>query len=143
MSATLDITETPAAADTKAVLDGLVAFNDAATGGPAGKRPLAVLLRDEAGNTVGGAVGASWYGWMYVELFHIPESFRGRGEGRRIMQAVEAEARARGLLGIRLDTFSFQAPGFYERLGFTRIGTIEDHPPGHARHWYVKRLGEG
>ena len=46
----------------------------------------------------------------------------------------------RGCVGARLDTFEFQAPGFYEKLGYTRFGRIDDHPRGYSRFFMQKRL---
>jgi ribosomal protein S18 acetylase RimI-like enzyme len=56
------------------------------------------------------------------------------------MQAIEEEARARDLIGIWLDTYSFQAPGFYRKLGYEEVGRIPDYPPGQARIFLAKRL---
>jgi hypothetical protein len=56
------------------------------------------------------------------------------------MQQAEDEARQRLCLGAWLDTFSFQARGFYERLGYTVFGTINDFPPGHSRIFMKKRF---
>ena len=57
-----------------------------------------------------------------------------------VFAAAEEIARARGCIGIRLDTMSFQAPAFYRRLGYSEFGRIEDYPPGHTRLWFMKRL---
>ena len=56
------------------------------------------------------------------------------------MALAEDEARWLGLRGIWLDTFTFQAPGFYTKCGFKQFGRIPDHPPGHDRVFYVKRF---
>jgi ribosomal protein S18 acetylase RimI-like enzyme len=56
------------------------------------------------------------------------------------MHAAEAEARRRGLTGIWLDTWTFQAPGFYRKLGFAEVGRIPNYPPGHDRIFFMKRL---
>lgn len=138
----IDVTAAPTQGDHEAVLQGLIAFNATLSGDTRAPIPFAALVRDDQGNTIGGAIGRSWYGWLFIELLHLPECLRGQGLGRQVMQAAEAEARARGCIGVRLDTFSFQAPGFYERLGYARMGTLAEHPPGHARHWYAKRLGD-
>ncbi|MGH8409424.1 MAG: GNAT family N-acetyltransferase, partial [Pseudomonas sp.] len=47
----------------------------------------------------------------------------------------------KGCAGIWLDTFSFQAPGFYRKLGFSEFGHIAEYPPGHTRHFFQKHLG--
>jgi ribosomal protein S18 acetylase RimI-like enzyme len=52
-------------------------------------------------------------------------------------------AREMNCIGIWLDTFDFQAPEFYRRLGFSEFGQIEDHPPGHRRFFMRKRLQPG
>ena len=124
-----------------AVLDGLIAFNTDRTGpGVFDARPLLVVLRDGAGAPVGGLVGRNRAGWLYVELLHIPESHRGRGLGREILERAETEARARGLTGVWLETYAFQAPGFYARMGYTTVGTLPGCPPGQACHFLAKRL---
>jgi GNAT superfamily N-acetyltransferase len=134
------LTESPSAADREAVLKGLLAFNDAATG-PTGWRPLAVLVKDPAtGQTLGGLTGASFHGWLFIELLWLPEPLRRAGLGARLMRQAEAEATRRGCLGVWLDTYSFQARGFYEKLGYTLFGTLDDAPPGHQRFYLQKRL---
>ncbi|WP_424814261.1 GNAT family N-acetyltransferase [Roseococcus sp. YIM B11640] len=140
MTLALHITDRPAREDVDVILDGLVAFNEAAIQRPGrAKADLAVLVRDE-GRTVGGAIGSSYYGWAVIDLLWLPAALRREGLGRRVMAAVEEEARARGCIGVRLDTYSFQARGFYEKLGFTLFGTLPDHPPGHTRYWLAKRI---
>jgi len=122
---------------------GLIAFNVAVTGTmPRGELQLAI--RDPGtGRVLGGLTGRYAYRWLFVELLHVPEALRGTGIGTDLMRRAEAEALARGCIGVWLDTFSFQARGFYERLGYAVFGTIEDYPPGHARHFLAKRLGPG
>jgi len=129
----------PAPDDERAVLEGLMEFN-AAAGGPTGYQPVAVLLKDDSGQTIGGLTGRAIYDWLFISLLHIPEAFRGQDIGTRLMAKAEEFARQRGLVGIWLDTYSFQARGFYEKLGFTVFGTIEGHPRGGARYFLEKRF---
>ena len=135
----LIVTDSPAPADRDAILDGLNTYNRDETGG-ADAQPLAVLIRGERGVTTGGLLGRTWLGWLYVELLYVPDGLRGSGVGRDLMLRAEAEAEARGCIGIWLNTFSFQARGFYEKLGFTLIGQIDDYPVGHQRYFLQKRL---
>jgi len=92
------------------------------------------------GEPVGGAYGWCYGGWFFLHYFYLPEDLRGGGHGRALIARIEAEARARGCIGAWLDTFSFQAPGFYEKQGYTRFGTLPDQPPGHARPFLLKRF---
>ena len=140
----LHVTDRPAEADRAAILDGLVAFNEAATGLRGRDRTeLAVLLRDAERRTIGGAIGTSFHGWLRIELLWLPEGLRGRGWGSRVMAMMETEARARRCLGVRLETASFQARGFYEKLGYKLFGTLADHPPGHECFWLCKQFEDG
>jgi GNAT superfamily N-acetyltransferase len=86
----------------------------------------------------GGLTARITQGWLFVHLLAVVS--KGEGIGSRLMRAAEAEARARGCLGVWLDTYSFQAPGFYARLGYEEVGRIPDYPPGEARIFLAKRL---
>lgn len=122
----------------KTVLESLIAFNDAKVG-ESGYRPIAFAIEDERGQTVGGLSGATAYSWLFVELLFVPESVRGQGVGTRLIQLAEAEAVARGCHSVWLDTFEFQARGFYERLGYTCFGELKNYPTG-SRFFMCKRL---
>ena len=130
----------PAARD--AILGGLVAFNEKQTGSR-DFRPLAVLLRDESGATVGGLWGRTAWKWLFIELLFVPEKLRRGGVGRELMRRAEAEAAKRGCHAVWLDTFSFQARGFYEKLGYSVFGRLDDYPPGHKRFFLRKKLRTG
>lgn len=107
--------------------------------GPGNWGLLVVTVRDTNDDVVGGLWGQTGYGFLFVEFLALGPA-KGHGLGRQVMEAAEIEARRRGLMGIWLDTFSFQAPTFYERLGYERFGQITDFPLGHSRIFYVKRL---
>ena len=120
------------------ILDPLVAYNDSAAG-PGKWGFLAVTVRDSNGDVVGGLWGQTGYGFLFVELLALGPA-KGQGLGRQVMQLAEAEARRRDLLGIWLDTWTFQAPDFYPKFGFVECGRITGYPPGHDRIFFVKRL---
>jgi GNAT superfamily N-acetyltransferase len=104
------------------------------------RRPLGLLVRDDAGSVVGGLWGWSELGRFFVQLLFLPERRRHAGLGSELMARAEAVARARRCRVIWLDTFSFQARPFYERLGFSCFGALADYPPGGARYFLVKPL---
>ncbi|WP_199153881.1 GNAT family N-acetyltransferase [Chromobacterium sp. ASV23] len=129
-----------AAAETRAaIVAPLIAYNEGKVG-PSDHRPLVIRIEDEAGQVVGGLWGYTRGGWLYTELLSAPTGARGLGLGRQMMEQAEAEARARGCIGAWVDTHSFQAPKFYESLGYQRFGELEDYPPGHSRIFYRKCL---
>jgi GNAT superfamily N-acetyltransferase len=127
-----------ATAQRQAILDRLSEFN-ASRGPPGDAEALCVALVDDGGAVAGGLYATLVYGWLVVELLFVPEQLRGTGLGSKLLADAEDQARARGCIGAWLDTFSFQARGFYEKLGYSLAGTIPDHPPGGARHFMVKR----
>ncbi|WP_109126566.1 GNAT family N-acetyltransferase [Dyella sp. C11] len=103
-------------------------------------QPLVIALRDEQGNTIGGLWGETALDWLHIDLLGIPEFLRGQDVGTAIMHRAEAIARERGCIGAWLDTFAFQARGFYEKLGYSVFGEIPDHPVGGARYFLRKRF---
>lgn len=136
---TIVITDSPSSADRDAITQALVAFNDKAVG-PSGFRPLAVLVQDADGNTIGGLWGKTNFDWLIVELFVVPEQFRGQNLGSSILSRAEAVARERGCIGAWLDTYEFQALEFYKKQGYELFGTVEDHPRGSRRFFVKKRF---
>ena len=78
--------------------------------------------------------------WFSIDVIWLPTELRGRGLGAQLIADAEVEARRRGCVGVRLNTGSFQAPGFYERLGYEVCGVLEDFPLGHRRLTFSKRL---
>jgi GNAT superfamily N-acetyltransferase len=135
----LVVPDEPAEADRSAILAGLAAFNRQHVE-PGSTSPLAVLLKDEEGLTVGGLWGATFFQWLRIEYLFLPEARRGQSVGSAIMRRAEALAVSRGCIGASLDTYSFQARGFYEKLGYSLVGTVADCPPGGARHFMQKRF---
>jgi GNAT superfamily N-acetyltransferase len=118
------LTDAPSAAAKAAVSDGLHDFNDAQSGG-SDRRDLAIIVSDPAtGKPLGGLLGRTSLGVLFIELFYLPDHLRGGGLGRRIVQQAEDEARRRGCVSAVLYTISFQAPGFYERCGYRRLGEV-------------------
>ncbi len=138
MTPDLVLTDKPSDQELKSVVAGLSAYN-LLRGVPDDWRPLAVLLKD-GDRTIGGLTGWTMWSWLFVALFFIPGTERGRGLGTRILRMAEDEARRRGCVGVWLDTHSWQARPFYEKLGYTQFGELPDYPPGHSRYLVHKRL---
>jgi GNAT superfamily N-acetyltransferase len=129
----------PSAEDIRFLEDGLTAFNAEATG-IGGGAMFALFARDDGGAPLAGAYGWTWGGICHVRYLFVAEPLRTRGLGTRLMQAVEREAAARGCVQILLETYDFQAPGFYRKQGFEVVATIPDHAGGHEFLILRKRL---
>ena len=78
--------------------------------------------------------------WICIWFLFVGEAFRGQGLGSRLLEAAENEARQRGCKYAFVDTFSFQAPAFYEKHGYREVFTLEDYPYTEKRHYYTKAL---
>jgi GNAT superfamily N-acetyltransferase len=137
---TFEITSTPNPDDVAALIDGLVTFNDTAAERQ-NRLPLAVFAKED-GRIIGGAYGASQWRWLFINFLWVDSHHRKTGLGRQLIHKIETAAKHRGCIGSHLDTFSFQALGFYQRLGYTLYGTIRDYPPGHSRHYLFRKFNE-
>lgn len=124
----------------EAIGGGLNAFNDEMTG-YADRKPLAVLARDPSTDIIiGGALGRSSLGLLFLDLFYISPDHRHARLGSAILHAFEEEGRRRGCIAAVLYTISFQAPDFYARHGWHRFGEIACLPPGTSRIFMSKQL---
>jgi GNAT superfamily N-acetyltransferase len=123
-----------------AVDDGIGRYNDGAA--PLHEvQPLACVARLTDGRVAGGAVGRRWGTCCELQQLWVDEGARRRGVGTRLMQAFEAHAAARGCTAVYLETFDFQAPGFYRRLGYVTEHVRGGYPHGIVRHHMVRHLG--
>jgi RimJ/RimL family protein N-acetyltransferase len=119
--------------------DRLYEFNAATTGFHDG-RGLGFVVRDEQGRTIAAAAGHTWGGTCELRQVWVHGDHRRRGLGKRLLAAAEDEAIRRGCHQLVLSTHSFQAPAFYEKLGFEVVARLDDYPRGHAHILLRKRL---
>lgn len=135
----LEVTDAPRSTDLAQLGAALAEYN-AADVGPAGKRELAVFLRDAAGTMVGGLAGYTAWGWLYIQWLWLAKDQRGQGAAGRLLCAAENEARARGCHGAWIDTFNPVALLAYQRAGYEPFGTLPDFPLGRCRTFLRKDL---
>lgn len=136
----LTVTDAPGERAQEVIEKGLNGYN-AEQAGYWDWRGLAVLVSDpETSEVLGGLLGRTSLGLLFIDLVFLPDSVRGSGLGSRMLAMAEAEARERGCRGAVLYTISFQAPGFYERHGYREFGRIPCDPPGTARVFMTKEL---
>ncbi|WP_152047886.1 GNAT family N-acetyltransferase [Aureimonas psammosilenae] len=103
------------------------------------------VVRDAGGEAVGlGALKAHDGEFGEVKRMFCDPALRGSGIGWRILQAVEAKARALGLRRLALETGAttgFEpAWALYERAGFSRCGAFLDYPDSGYSRFYEKNL---
>lgn len=105
-------------------------------------RPVHAFAIDDGGALLGGCVGSTedvWH-WLTIDTMWVDPRHRGQGLGTELLETVENQARDRGCRWAKLNTWEFQAPGFYAAVGYHVYGREEDYPPGHTNHLMRKDL---
>ena len=123
----------------RALWKGLIDFNRERAG-PLKYERAVLSVRDPKGRLLGGLILQSYWRESYIELLWLSARARGAGYGSRLIDQAERRARRRGSRLIYLNTYSFQAPRFYEKQGYRRFGRLTGSPRGAAHYYYVKRL---
>jgi GNAT superfamily N-acetyltransferase len=134
----LNIEVDPAPRDIRSLEDRLYDYNVEKTGSDDGKW-LSIFVRDDAGEIMAGLHGWTWCGACKVERLWVRQDLRRQGYGQRLLAAAEQEARARGCDQLLLDTFSFQAPLFYKKLGYEIIGIVEGFPRRPHSEYHLRK----
>ncbi|MEV8550484.1 GNAT family N-acetyltransferase [Streptomyces glaucescens] len=118
----------------------LTAFNGTACGAGTPEE-FSIRVEDATGEPAGGLTGYVWGGLCAVHLLWVREDLRGAGWGSRLMRAAEEEGVRRGCTDMTVSTYTFQAPGFYRKLGFRETGRTPGVPGGHADVSFHKPIG--
>ena len=134
----LKIEVEPAPEDIRFLEDRLYDYGVEQTGSDDGKW-LSIFVRNDAGEIVAGLHGWTWCGACRVQTLWVRQDLRRQGYGQRLLAAAEDEARARGCDQLLLDTFSFQAPLFYKKLGYEVIGVVEGFPRRPHSEYHLRK----
>lgn len=102
---------------------------------------VSFILRDEEEKILGGITGTIFWYHLHINFLWVDDTLRGEGYGEKLLQSIEEIAVENKCNLIQLDTFSFQAPKFYQKYGYEVVGIIEDHPiQEHQQYYLLKRL---
>lgn len=136
----IELIEAPSETNVAALYDGLHAFNLQHIPN-LNEISLGLFIRNNNEEIVAGAIGTILPAVMQIKYLWLAEDTRGQGIGKNLMQRLENEANARGLQSIALETYTFQAPEFYTKLGFKEVGRYINHPSnGIDKVFYQKNL---
>jgi GNAT superfamily N-acetyltransferase len=133
------IVDDPSPRDLALLEESINEFNYETTGYRDGRR-LAAFVRNDRGEMEAGISGFTWGGYCKIEFLWVCAERRRTGVGKSLLAAAEHEARIRGCDVIILDTHDFQAPRFYERLGYEAVGRQDGCPRGSGQTWYRRDL---
>ena len=95
---------------------------------------------EDGGRIVAGIVAESTIDTLEVAFLFVDEAYRGRGLGKRLLLHVEEEARRKGMRRVLLNTYSFQAPGFYRAMGYEELLCIDPCFGKYSQHFFSKML---
>ncbi len=135
----MEIKEMAGPGEAEAIDEGLWEFNEQFSEAD-DHHTLVIVLRDEQGKLAGGLLGDTAWRWLHIGTLWIREDLRHLGYGRKLLAAAEQEAIRRGCLHSNLETHDFQAPGFYQKNGYSVYGQLEDFPPKHVKYFLKKEL---
>lgn len=124
------------------IVDNVVSFHNIAVTGRPEWFPVAFFLKDERGELLGGVLGNIWAGGIHIGALAVTMAMRGRGFGKQLMEQAELYAVEHGCTMAFLETFSFQARPFYEKLGYRVFGMLE-YPVDHQLYFMTKQLSTG
>ncbi|NND99522.1 MAG: GNAT family N-acetyltransferase [Pirellulaceae bacterium] len=103
-------------------------------------RPIAIIGRADDGQLKGGAVGRSWGLCCELQQLWVTAEARSQGLGTELMSRFEREAKQRGCELIYLETFTFQAPGFYQHRGYRVALEIQGFANGITKYTLQKEI---
>lgn len=95
---------------------------------------------EEDGICLGGVNAFRMDGLLMIDRLWVAEKHRGKGLGARLLEAVEAKGKEQGVVKVELNTFGFQAPGFYEKMGYRLFGKLDQAVGKWAHYFFVKEL---
>lgn len=137
-----EISDKACASDNEALVRGLTEPSLAAgvASYAADKQELFVFFRDENERVIGSVSGETFCDWLHIVRAWIVKDRRGQGLGSQLMRQAEIEAVRRGCHSACVSSGSFEAPGFYTKLGYKEFVAMDDFPIGHQRIGFMKRL---
>lgn len=129
----------PKAKDYKVISDGMLSYH-AKRGHVRRSEVINIFLKDKCKKVRGGIIATVLWNGIEINSLWVEESLRDKGLGRKLVAAVEKEGRIRGCNFSYTNTFTWQAPEFYMKLGYKPYGKLRNFPPGSALTYFFKDL---
>jgi ribosomal protein S18 acetylase RimI-like enzyme len=138
----LIISESPSEEEIKIVQNGLEEYNSNYPSGDLDipTPDISLVLKDKNGNIVGGVITSMLFGVMHLEVLWIDEKYRGLGLGRDLVLKAERIGKEKGYSTSQTWSFSFQAPEFYQSIGYKVLGIFDGYIDGITEYVLMKRL---
>lgn len=128
----------PTEADNAVVREGIVAFNESILGER--DKAFSIFLKDNLGKVLGGIEAFLGSESIYIDTLWVEEKLQKQGYGKKLLAAAESEAIKNGCIFSLVDTWDFQAEGFYIKHGYEVIGEMKKYWLGHSKIFLRKSL---
>lgn len=136
----IEVVDNPSSKDAAVIYDGLSEFNEPHFPN-LDVKTIGCFIRDDNERVIGGLTAKTLLTSLHVDFLWLSDSLRGTGAGSSLLSKIESEALKYGAERVYVDTYSFQAPGFYEKHGFREVGRYSDYPRvGVDKIFYTKKL---
>jgi GNAT superfamily N-acetyltransferase len=99
-----------------------------------------LVLKDEKGKVIGGISTSTLYWTQYLEVLWVDENYRGLGYGKALVIEAQRLAKDIGCISSHVYTFSWQAPEFYQAVGYDLLVTYDGYHSGIKEHVLMTRL---
>lgn len=117
----------------KVVMDGLAvyAFEKAAIKKEDAYLPFEFAYKDQEDQVVGGITGFCYYKCLYIDLLWVHPEYRNQKLGRALIEKAESFGKENECLISTVNTMDWEAPEFYQKLGYKleliREGYMDNH----------------
>lgn len=106
-------------------------------------KPFALILKDENKEAIGVLNAFTAFSEIYIDDMWVDASCRGKGYGRKLLEALENHFTGKGFNNMNLVTSAFQAPEFYKKCGF-KVEFVRENKynPKLTKTFFVKFFNE-
>ncbi len=104
---------------------------------------IGLVLKSPDGTVIGGITASTIFRVMHLEALWVSKEHRKQGHGSRLVLQAEQIGFEKGCIASQTQSFSFQAPVFYQKIGYQVLGIYDGYPDGITEYTLMKRLPPG
>jgi ribosomal protein S18 acetylase RimI-like enzyme len=135
----IDFTNNPSPQAIEALLKGLQQHAKQ-TIGKTSFEPFGFLTHDDQGVLTAGCTGVFMYGVSNIRLLWVNETERGKGLGKSLMEKAELFSKENNCRYITVETFNWQAKGFYEKMGYKAELSFNGYDNDSTFYFFRKKI---
>ena len=138
MDYNIEIADNPA--EVYQFLEDKIYQHNASSTGKSDGRFFSLVIRDKGSTVIAGITGWAWAATSEITYLWVDNAHRNKGLGKQLLAAAEQALAQWGCKAILIRSYSFQAPGFYEKEGYNTVFVLEDFPRGYKYYSLLKRM---